>query len=132
MSRASEQHIIRGVGLIRSEDDIRKIVLKAERGTPVSIRDIGEVRIDHAIRQGAAQKNGQQEVVGGIVMMLRGENSREVVKNVEAKVREINANHMLPDGLRIVPFYERSSDRRPEHLDTVLEGARRGLDPGRW
>jgi cobalt-zinc-cadmium resistance protein CzcA len=108
-SFASEQHIIRGVGLIRSEDDIRKIVLKAERGTPVTIRDVGDVRIDHAIRQGASQKNGQHEVVGGIVMMLRGENSREVVKNIDAKVREINANHVLPDGLRIVPFYERSS-----------------------
>ena len=64
VSRASEQYIIRGVGLIRSEDDIRKIVLKAESGTPVSIRDVGEVRIDHAIRQGASQKNGHREVVG--------------------------------------------------------------------
>jgi cobalt-zinc-cadmium resistance protein CzcA len=109
VSFASEQHIIRGVGLIRSEDDIRKIVLKAERGTPVMIRDVGDVQIGHAIRQGASQMNGQHEVVGGIVMMLRGENSREVVKNVDAKVHEINANHVLPDGLQIVPFYERSS-----------------------
>ena len=109
VSQGSEQYIIRGVGLIRSEEDIRRIVLKAEKGTPVAIRDVGEVRIDHAIRQGAAQKDGQREVVGGIVMMLRGENSREVVKNVEAKVREINENHVLPDGLQIVPFYDRSS-----------------------
>ncbi len=78
VSRASEQHIIRGVGLLRSEDDIRRIVLKAERGTPVMIRDIGEVRISHAIRQGASQMNGQHEVVGGIVMMLRG---RTVVRS---------------------------------------------------
>jgi cobalt-zinc-cadmium resistance protein CzcA len=91
VSQPSEQYIIRGVGLIRSEEDIRKIVLKAENGTPVSIRDIGDVRIGHAIRQGASQKDGQREVVGGIVMMLRGENSREVVSSVEGKVREINA-----------------------------------------
>jgi heavy metal efflux system protein len=126
VSRASEQHIIRGVGLIRSEDDIRKIVLKAERGTPVSIRDIGEVRINHAIRQGASQKNGQHEVVGGIVMMLRGENSRSVVKSIDAKVREINANHVLPDGLRIVPFYERSSivnDSTNTVLKALMEGS---------
>jgi heavy metal efflux system protein len=126
VSRASEQHIIRGVGLIRSEDDIRKIVLKAERGTPITIRDIGDVRIGHAIRQGASQMNGEREVVGGIVMMLRGENSREVVKNVEAKVREINANHMLPDGLRIVPFYERSeivNDSTRTVLRALLEGS---------
>jgi cobalt-zinc-cadmium resistance protein CzcA len=109
VSQGSEQYIIRGVGLIRSEEDIRRIVLKAEKGTPVSIRDIGDVRIDHAIRQGAAQKDGQREVVGGIVMMLRGENSREVVKNVGAKVREINQSHVLPEGLQIVPFYDRSS-----------------------
>jgi len=109
VSQGSEQYIIRGVGLIRSEEDIRRIVLKAEKGTPVSIRDIGDVRIDHAIRQGAAQKDGQREVVGGIVMMLRGENSREVVKNVGAKVREINESHVLPEGLQIVPFYDRSS-----------------------
>ncbi len=124
-SFASEQHIIRGVGLIRSEDDIRKIVLKAERGTPVTIRDVGEVRIDHAIRQGAAQMNGPQEVVGGIVMMLRGENSRNVVANVDAKVREINANHVLPDGLRIVPFYERSSIVN-ESTRTVLKALAEG------
>jgi heavy metal efflux system protein len=109
VSFASEQHIIRGVGLIRSEDDIRQIVLKAERGTPVMIRDVGDVQIGHAIRQGASQMNGQHEVVGGIVMMLRGENSREVIKNIDAKVREINTSRVLPDGLRIVPFYERSS-----------------------
>jgi heavy metal efflux system protein len=109
VSQRSEQYIIRGVGLIRSEDDIRKIVLKASGGTPVSVRDIGEVRVDHAIRQGASQKNGHGEVVGGIVMMLRGENSREVVRRVDERVREINASRVLPDGLQIVPFYERSS-----------------------
>jgi cobalt-zinc-cadmium resistance protein CzcA len=125
VSRASEQHIIRGVGLIRTEDDIRKIVLKAERGTPVTIRDVGEVRIDHAIRQGASQMNGQQEVVGGIVMMLRGENSREVVKNVEAKVREINATHMLPDGVRIVPYYRRS-EIVGKSISTVLKALAEG------
>jgi cobalt-zinc-cadmium resistance protein CzcA len=125
VSVASEQHIIRGVGLIRSEDDIRKIVLKAERGTPVSIRDIGEVRINHAIRQGAAEQDGQREVVGGIVMMLRGENSREVVGNVEAKVREINENHMLPDGVRMVPYYERS-EIVGKSISTVLRALAEG------
>jgi cobalt-zinc-cadmium resistance protein CzcA len=126
VSRDSEQHIIRGVGLIRSEDDIRKIVLKAEHGTPVLIRDIGEVRIGHAIRQGASQMDGQREVVGGIVMMLRGENSREVVKNVDENVREINTNHVLPDGLRIVPFYERSgivNESTSTVLKALLEGS---------
>jgi heavy metal efflux system protein len=109
VSLHSEQYIIRGVGLIRSEDDIRKIVLKSEGGTPVYVGDLGEVRIGHAVRQGAALKNGTHEVVGGIVMMLRGENSRDIVRRVEAKVGEINDSGILPDGLALVPFYERSS-----------------------
>ncbi len=121
----SEQYVIRGVGLIKSVDDIRKIVLKAEKGTPVCIRDIGEVRVDHAVRQGASQKNGHREVVGGIVMMLRGENSREVVANVEAKVDEINASHVLPEGLHIVPFYERSGVVE-RSTATVLEALAEG------
>ncbi|MCX6550192.1 MAG: CusA/CzcA family heavy metal efflux RND transporter [Acidobacteria bacterium] len=109
VSQQSEQYIVRGVGLIKSEADIRKIVLKAAGGTPVYVGDVGEVRIGHAVRQGAAQKDGSREVVGGIVMMLRGENSRDVVTRVDQKVQEINDSRMLPDGLVIVPFYERSS-----------------------
>jgi cobalt-zinc-cadmium resistance protein CzcA len=109
VAQDAEQFIIRGVGLIRTEDDIRKIVLKSAGGTPVYVGDIGEVRIGHAVRQGAAQKNGTREVVGGIVMMLRGENSREVVARLDEKVREINESAVLPERLAIVPFYERSS-----------------------
>jgi len=109
VAQQSEQYIIRGVGLIRSEDDIRKIVLKSEGGTPVYVGDLGEVRMGHAVRQGAAVKDGTHEVVGGIVMMLRGENSRDVVGRVDLKVREINESGVLPDGLVLLPFYERSS-----------------------
>jgi cobalt-zinc-cadmium resistance protein CzcA len=109
VAQQSEQYIIRGVGLIRSEDDIRKIVLKSEGGAPVYVGDLGDVRIGHAVRQGAAQQDGNREVVGGIVMMLRGENSREVVRRVDEKVHEINDSTLLPGGLAIVPFYERSS-----------------------
>ncbi len=57
---------------------------------------------------GAAMKNGKDEGVGGIVMMLRGENSRDVVRRVAEKVKEINENNMLPEGIRIVPYYDRS------------------------
>ncbi len=60
------------------------------------------------MRQGASLKDGMGEAVGGIVLMLRGENSRDVVAALEARVREINEGHMLPDGLQIVPFYRRS------------------------
>jgi heavy metal efflux system protein len=108
VTRGSEEYIIRGVGMIRSEADIRSIVLKSEGGTPVAIADVADVRIGHAVRQGAALKDGRGEAVGGIVLMLRGENSRDVVAAVEGRVREINEGHVLPDNLQIVPFYRRS------------------------
>jgi cobalt-zinc-cadmium resistance protein CzcA len=108
INRHSEQLIVRGLGLIRSEKDIDRIVLKSENGVPVFIGDVASVGVGHAVRQGASVENGEKECVGGIVMMLRGENSREVVKRVEAKVAEINGENILPHGLKIVSFYERS------------------------
>jgi cobalt-zinc-cadmium resistance protein CzcA len=103
-----EQYLIRGVGLIRSLDDIRNIVLEELRGTPVFVRDVAEVRIGPAVRVGAALKNGETESVAGIVMMLRGANAKELVTRVKTKVAEINTKQMLPGGLQIVPFYDRS------------------------
>lgn len=108
LERGAEQYIVRGVGLIQSIGDIEKIVLKSSGGTPVYVRDVAQVKVGEAVRMGAAIKNGPDETVGGIVMMLRGENSRDVVKRVAAKVKEINESTMLPDGIRIVPFYDRS------------------------
>lgn len=104
----TEQYVIRGIGLIRGQADIAGIVLKSHDGVPVYISDIAQVKSSHAIRQGLALKNGQGEAVGGVVMMLKGENSREVVNRVKAKVAYINASTVLPDGIKIVPFYDRS------------------------
>ncbi len=108
LERNSDQYIVRGVGLIKNINDIENIVLKAHEGTPTYIKDVAEVKIGEAVRMGASMKNGVDESVGGIVMMLRGENSREVVKRVEEKVREINENNILPDGIKMVPYYDRS------------------------
>ncbi|MFO1319992.1 MAG: CusA/CzcA family heavy metal efflux RND transporter [Burkholderiales bacterium] len=103
-----EQYLIRGVGLIRDVEDVQNIVLKEEGGTPVFIRDVAEVKIGAAVRVGALIKNGQTEAVGGIVMMLRGGNAKEVVTRVKTRVKEINDKGMLPGGLQIVPFYDRT------------------------
>ena len=108
LERGADQFIVRGVGLIKDVSDIENIVLKAAGGTPTSIRDVAQVKIGEAVRMGAAIKNGKDEAVGGIVMMLRGENSRDVVRRVAEKVRELNENNVLPDGIRIVPYYDRS------------------------
>jgi len=108
LERGTDQYIVRGVGLIRDISDIETIVLKSQGGTPTYIRDVAQVKVGEAVRMGASMKNGKDECVGGIAMMLRGENSRDVVRRVKEKVKEINGNNMLPDGIRIVPYYDRS------------------------
>ncbi len=108
LERDTDQYIVRGVGLIKDVSDIENIVLKSEHGTPTYIRDVAQVKTGEAVRMGAAMKNGKDEAVGGIVMMLRGENSRDVVRRVEEKVREINDNNILPDGVKMVSYYNRS------------------------
>jgi cobalt-zinc-cadmium resistance protein CzcA len=111
----SEQYVIRGVGLIRTVQDIGDIVLKENRGTPVFVRDVAQVKIGSAVRVGAVVKNGTTESVAGIVMMLRGGNAKEVVTRVKDRVEEINKAGMLPGGLQIVPFYDRT-----ELVDSAL------------
>lgn len=103
-----EQYLIRGVGLIASLDDIRNIVLKETNGVPVYVRDVAEVVFGGEVRQGASIKNGDTESVAGIVMMLRGGNAKEIVGRIKEKVAEINEKGMLPGGLQIVPFYDRT------------------------
>ncbi|ABR89475.1 acriflavin resistance protein:heavy metal efflux pump [Janthinobacterium sp. Marseille] len=104
----AEQYLIRGVGLIENLDDIRNIVLSESNGTPVYIRDVAQVTLGHDVRYGALVKNGVTESVGGIVMMMRGGNAKEVVSRIKDRVAEINKAGMLPDGLQIVPYYDRS------------------------
>jgi heavy metal efflux system protein len=108
LERGTDQYIVRGVGLIKDVGDIENIVLKSQGGTPTYIRDVAQVKIGEAVRMGAAMKNGKNECVGGIVMMLRGANSRDVVRLVTGKVKEMNENNVLPEGVRIVPYYDRS------------------------
>ena len=104
----AEQYLIRGTGLIASLDDIRNIMLKEVRGTPVYVKDVAEVGFGTEVRQGALIKNGETEAVGGIMLMIRGGNAREVVTRIKAKVAQINGKQMLPGGLQIVPFYDRT------------------------
>ncbi|MCJ7613135.1 MAG: efflux RND transporter permease subunit, partial [Candidatus Aminicenantes bacterium] len=80
----------------------------AESGTPILIRDVAQVRSGQAVRQGASVKDGKGEAVGGIIMMLRGANSREVVRRVEETVRGINAGNVLPPSVVLRPFYNRA------------------------
>ncbi len=121
----AEQYLIRGVGLIRDVNDIGNIVLKEENSVPIHIHDVAEVKIGYEVRVGVVVKNGYTESVGGIVMMLRGGNAKEVVSRIKERVQEINDKNMLPDGLKIVPYYDRS-----ELVDAALHTVTKVLMEG--
>ncbi len=108
LSTGAEQFLVRGVGLTRTVEDIANIVLKEERGVAVFVRDVAEVKIGAAVRQGALVKDGVTESAGGIVMMLKGGNAKEIVTRVKERIQEINTKQMLPGSLQIVPFYDRT------------------------
>jgi cobalt-zinc-cadmium resistance protein CzcA len=96
------------VGLIRTVEDIANIVIREDGGVPVFVRDVASVSIGSEVRQGAIVKGGYTESVAGIVLMMRGGNAKEIVGRIKDRVDEINAKGMLPGGLKIVPFYDRT------------------------
>src|SRR3989337_1468134 len=98
-----EQYIVVGEGLAKTMGDIENIIVKSSDGTPIFVRDVAEVNEGAAIRQGAVTLNGKSEIVAGITMMLKGENARLV----NQRVTEIQKT--LPEGVKIVPFYERTA-----------------------
>ncbi|MHB1071304.1 MAG: efflux RND transporter permease subunit [Gemmatimonadaceae bacterium] len=106
ITQGAEQLVIRGVGQVQDLDQIRNVVVASRGGTPVRVADIADVAIGSTIRQGAVTKNGTGEVVTGIVMMRMGENSRTVVGAVKEKFAQ--AARSLPEGVRLVPFYDRA------------------------
>ncbi len=119
LERNAEQFIVRGVGLFRNVDDIGAVAVKSLDGAPLLLRDVARVTSGQAIRQGAVFKDGKDEAVGGVVMMLRGANSRDVVERVKAKVAEVNGGNLLPAGVKIKPYYDRSFLVH-ESINTVL------------
>ena len=127
LEHASEQYIIRGIGLISSLNDLANIVVTAEHGTPVYLRDIAEVRIGPGtFRQGAVVKDGKSEAVAGIALMLRGASGKEVVGGVRKKVEEINRSNILPNGIKIKPFYDRT-DLVEKSVATVTRALGEGV-----
>jgi len=106
IERAGEQLLLRGVGLIKSVQDIEDIVLTSHEGTPVSVRDVGRVSLGAQVRQGAATRDGNGETVMGVVMLLKGENSRTVTRDVKAALADVQQS--LPAGVVIKPFYDRT------------------------
>ena len=98
---------VRGLGLIRSIEDIRNIVVTQNDWIPVLLGDIAEVKIGHAPRLGINGRDRIDDVVSVIVLMQKKERTMDVVRRVHAVIAEINAGNILPPGVKIVPFYDR-------------------------
>jgi heavy metal efflux system protein len=100
--------VVRGVGLIRSLDDVRHTLLTSSRGVPVLLSDVAEVRVGHQPRLGIAGLDDADDVVQGVVLMRRGAESVPTIQRVEAEVENINASGLLPPGVSISRIYDRS------------------------
>ncbi len=120
LEQAGELHLVQGVSLTTSLEEIGNIVITAHDGVPVHVRDIGEVREGYEIRRGAVTANGEGEVVLGLGFMLMGENSHEVTTRLQQRMEEIRK--ILPAGVEIRPVYERT-----ELVDEVLRTVEENL-----
>lgn len=107
IEHGSEQYLLRGIGLVEKPEDIANIIVKTgKEGVPVYVRDVGEIVTGATVRQGAVTADGKGEIVAGIVLMLKGENSRAVVNRVKERVEQVKKT--LPKGVELHPFYDRT------------------------
>ncbi|MDO6500660.1 efflux RND transporter permease subunit [Photobacterium sanguinicancri] len=104
---AEAEHMVRATGYISDVDDLKNIPLKVtDRGTPLMLGEVADIQVGPQMRRGISELNGEGEAVGGIVVMRFGENAREVIANVKAKLADLQRS--LPEGVEIVPTYDRS------------------------
>ncbi|NIA15579.1 MAG: CusA/CzcA family heavy metal efflux RND transporter, partial [Nitrospiraceae bacterium] len=102
----SEEHLVRGVGLVESLADIRSIAVKEDNGRPVLLSDVAQVDYGNEIRRGVVTRNGETEVVSGMVLKLFGENTSQVIARLYKKVDEVKK--ALPEGVKLIPYYEQA------------------------
>ena len=102
----AEEHLVRGLGLLNSLEGIRGIPLKVVSGVAVRVADVAEVAYGNEIRRGVVTRNGEREVVSGMVLKLFGENTSAVIERLYQKVADVRAS--LPKGVTLVPYYEQA------------------------
>src|SRR5579884_3762029 len=128
-SQGGQFYYVRGIGLVRNTSDIDNTIVATVKGTPVRIRDIGEVTIGHAPRLGEfgfqTHTSNQDDAVEGVILMRRVEQTQNVLKAVEQKTDELNSS-ILPRDVKIVPYYDRSDLVRLT-TDTVEANLLRGM-----
>src|SRR3989338_4786166 len=113
---AETEYMVRGKGYLRGKGDLENLVVKAERGTPVLLRDIAHIELGPDERRGLTELNGDGEVVSGIVIARYGQNALEVIANIKNKIAEISAG--LPEGVKIQTVYD-SSELILRAIDTL-------------
>ena len=123
VEHASEQYTVRGLGRVAGVEDLGKIVMSSRQGTPIYLQDVAEIRIGAMPRQGAVTRDGVGESVSGMVIMLKDQNSKTVIERVKKALERIRAT--LPEGVRIVPFYDQS-----EVIDGTIQTVRDNLLQG--
>ena len=124
-SQGGQFYYVRGIGLVRNTDDIGNIVVSANKGVPIRVRDIGDVTIGHAPRLGEFGFQKNDDAVEGVILMLRGEQTQNVLKGVEAKTEQLN-REILPPDVKIHPYYDRS-ELVDLTTDTVEANLLRGM-----
>src|SRR3984893_16655817 len=124
LDQGEQQLIVRGIGLLRSADDINSVVVAQHGGVPVLVQDIGDVAVGAVPRQGIVGQDSEDEAVSGIVLMRKGENPSEVLQVVKERVAALNSS-ILPPGVQIAPFYDRTW-----LIDTTLQTVFRNLLEG--
>jgi cobalt-zinc-cadmium resistance protein CzcA len=125
LEQGRQQYLIRGIGLLRTSDEIGSIVVAERNGVPILVKHIAQVTVGSVPRQGIVGQDDDDDIVTGIVLMRKGENPSQVLKAVKEKVESLNAS-VLPRGVQIVPFYDRTwlIDRTLKTVFTnLLEGA---------
>ncbi|MGA3293268.1 MAG: CusA/CzcA family heavy metal efflux RND transporter [Candidatus Acidiferrales bacterium] len=124
-SQGGQFYYVRGIGLLRDTADIGNVIVGAQNGVPVRVRDIGDVTIGNAPRLGEFGFNKNDDSVEGVILMLTGEQTQNVLKGVEAKTKEIN-EQILPPDIKVRPYYDRSDLVRLT-TDTVENNLLRGM-----
>jgi Cu(I)/Ag(I) efflux system membrane protein CusA/SilA len=118
---AEAEYMVRATGYVKSIEDLERIpVMTSESGTPVLLRDVAEVRLGPEMRRGIAELDGEGEAVGGVIVMRNGENARDTILRVKAKLDELRGS--LPEGVEVVETYDRSSliQRAVDNLNRKL------------
>ena len=124
ITRGEQSYVVRGIGMMHSLKDMGDIVVTESHGVPVLVRDLGELRYGHQIRQGILGVNGNPDTIEGIIDLLNGENASQVLKAIHVKVAQLNTQ-LAPQGVRIVPYYDRDylvQSTIDKVFEIVLEG----------